>query len=100
MRISDWSSDVCSSDLLVKASQTVFLSMAREEDTPDLRRRLDTVTADLGSSEGAFLRMAAKQEEQENRLKHVIAETRQLMITELRQVNAQDRKSTRLNSSH
>ncbi|WP_162913257.1 glycosyltransferase [Rhodospirillaceae bacterium SYSU D60014] len=74
---------------LVKASQSVFLSMTRGEDTPDLRRRLDAVTAALGSSEGAFLRMVAKQEEQESHLKHMVAETRHLMIAELRQTNSQ-----------
>src|SRR3546814_11403895 len=48
MRISDWSSDVCSSDLLRDAPDTYFVQLARDNHNAPLIRAGEIVVADQG----------------------------------------------------
>src|SRR3546814_5686922 len=127
MRISDWSSDVCSSDLIDSYQEPL---VRRQDLTNDLAMRLYWVVAanlrdeilksydihptDLDDAlEGAVLEMAAENRDGDANLEKTAAELARSMAREhpingamlirtLRQgqVPLLDRKSTRLNSSH
>src|SRR3546814_7002675 len=81
MRISDWSSDVCSSDLSVAAE------IAHHRETFLLDERLDRVADIAGGGAG---------------LHHLDAPHHRLVgdVADATGLHAEDRKSTRLNSSH
>src|SRR3546814_5312081 len=107
MRISDWSSDVCSSDLRVNEADDVM-------DSADVRPNM--TVADIGAGDGYYtVRLAARvgaggrvlaqdiQPEVIERLADRIARERLDNVSlKLGAIDEQrlDRKSTRLNSSH
>src|SRR3546814_2731395 len=100
MRISDWSSDVCSSDLTPAAAGEVNLYTTREPGL--IQPLLDAFTAQSGIEvntvflkDGLMERLSA---EGANSLADVLmtVDTGNLLDV----VEAGDRKSTRLNSSH
>src|SRR3546814_2374256 len=83
MRISDWSSDVCSSDLL----------RAHADD-------VDTIIAVAVDRDGGVLQLKTAVVEQEADVIHRDPGQAELIGGLLAAENAGDRKSTRLNSSH
>src|SRR3546814_3419339 len=99
MRISDWSSDVCASDLLVGAEDgdeiVEFgdaLGVGRPAFGVNLQGELNVglVLADL----------AHRVDMLDRRLKQEVRPTPPRAFPEPRELARQDRKSTRLNSSH
>src|SRR3546814_6388613 len=93
MRISDWSSDVCSSDLKVAQLEHANLAIQHARDTLEERVRartedLENANRELAESMEA-LAAAKQQAENANRAK-----------SEFLANMSQDRKSRRLNSSH
>src|SRR3546814_7281342 len=105
MRISDWSSDVCSSDLDVCRHQMLALAQAR------LGRRVDIVTGRpelIGYRLPAPAAMKGAMNENEGRLPRLGCEGHVRSLSQLRgtapsrfKARARpDRQSTRLNSSH
>src|SRR3546814_8632700 len=117
MRISDWSSDVCSSDLgslrqiLGNATLSAVLSQERTEILRDLRESVDEETRRFGialvdvrirradlpdeTRESVYNRMRSERERE-------AAEFRAQGFEQAQRITAaaEDRKSTRLNSSH
>src|SRR3546814_3502613 len=96
MRISDWSSDVCSSDL---QSHVPVSGAARADMAEDFRRLARQILGtDGGDRAGAHVGDAAGIQD---RLRHAGARIKQQQDGQFgRQVVLVDRKSTRLNSSH
>src|SRR3546814_6453687 len=101
MRISDWSSDVCSSDLLRKDYQAVCRLVALIEVVSESVSRPLAIRAKLFTREGAYAQRATVTD---CYAKIVVAhrkyspERTWLICTNNRLTK--DRKSTRLNSSH
>src|SRR3546814_7195718 len=99
MRISDWSSDVCSSDLMQRAD-AVDQRLIQRELTPDVRmsatiqRRL--VADQRARAEPSPCQHAGHGQHAEHHKVDLPAEPRRKQ----RQQADEDRKSTRLNSSH
>src|SRR3546814_6896792 len=103
MRISDWSSDVCSSDLFARSNEESLKSVF---DEAVVSRLADLKTASeeaVAAAQGAAERLA--------RQMLTIADTTASVEARIAEVNTQveeqnkeefsrDRKSTRLNSSH
>src|SRR3546814_3146161 len=87
MRISDWSSDVCSSDLKLAGEELVGLT------PPQIWRRGVGRTFQITAT---FASMTVV----ENVAMVLMSERRELFSFTRRAVGRQDRKSTRLNSSH
>src|SRR3546814_8935389 len=101
MRISDWSSDVCFSDLNVKALFEGKAVKALQNIRKAALRKLDMLDAavslrDLGSPPGNHLEALKGDREGQ----HSIRINRQYRICFVWNDGAEDRKSTRLNSSH
>src|SRR3546814_10414877 len=103
MRISDWSSDVCSSDLELERYANLVNEHFAGRDLVNLRQALMQEAADAQAHVNLLLREAAAIAEQALRPQgvstgdYVFAGRPNLMgFQEL----AEDRKSTRLNSSH
>src|SRR3546814_1318503 len=97
MRISDWSSDVCSSDLILAALEDDGSEWAEKE--------LRTIGAKSPTSCKVALRLLAHGAEQrdftdEMRLEYAIAAHMAASHDFIEGLRALDRKSTRLNSSH
>src|SRR3546814_5132469 len=100
MRISDWSSDVCSSDLmllgpnmvrLVNKAEQLGLEVARAPDPAGLQHR------GTGAIDLQFLNLTDLLDRPELKLdKTIVRET----VRGCRVMVTGDRKSTRLNSSH
>src|SRR3546814_2320453 len=109
MRISDWSSDVCSSDLIGQAVERLTDQLAQRRRADALDRRIHRVEA---VAERAGLVVADDAVARMHDLQPVLAQSRRAVAAhprawrELRHLRgaeveeAQDRKSTRLNSSH
>src|SRR3546814_10449594 len=105
MRISDWSSDVCSSDLVVVgAEQSLPAGLALA-----LGNRAERVEATGDGREEALLRLHVGGDRPEQRRLRLVGtvgapealDRRVRLPAGFEQVmDAQDRKSTRLNSSH
>src|SRR3546814_9320282 len=102
MRISDWSSDVCSSDLCVLMPNTnKGGGISRKISNASDRRRLKGILSELEIPEGiaVIVRTAGSQ-----RTKVEIRRNYEYLLRlwdSIRQSTLQsDRKSTRLNSSH
>src|SRR3546814_8852477 len=98
MRISDWSSDVCSSDLIENEQWVVRLSDAEQQ-----LRAADELKQDLGRQYVVALNLASKTPAW---LRAIGARPMNLGL-DLRggvhfllEVDIEDRRSTRLNSSH
>src|SRR3546814_5173959 len=94
MRISDWSSDVCSSDL--PGAQRAELR--QEPPTHALRRMARNHMADLMAHDTSHLGLVFRQRNQAAGDVDVAARQREGIDD--RAVQQGDRKSTRLNSSH
>src|SRR3546814_7983728 len=95
MRISDWSSDVCSSDLSVAAGSAVFAAGARPRRTHDhsVARHADPADPDPDAGDAATSDRASwSSGHQSLRPRH--------RNDGAVDISEQDRKSTRLNSSH
>src|SRR3546814_1661566 len=122
MRISDWSSDVCSSDLIAIAKQRLDNEMASFRQTmsvqsgivENVRDDAQTLSEIVARSQGAegslqvsqatnqLLALATKQQFQLQNLMAAQFRTESLAAARRGQSarEARDRKSTRLNSSH
>src|SRR3546814_5783478 len=99
MRISDWSSDLCSSDLLVELAKQRDTALASTADAESARQAADRRLRELQD---------AAQSEREAMTSHVraIEDRAHAEVDRARQESRElksllsDRKSTRLNSSH
>src|SRR3546814_10526212 len=107
MRISDWRSDVCSSDLLRPRGEHLAKALAGELDQFRADRRLDRGVARSPAEHAHFAEEAAGGEvAEEDRLAADIllddhrSRADHIDIVALFALGQQDRKSTRLNSSH
>src|SRR3546814_1778388 len=103
MRISDWSSDVCSSDLFVSANAAAASNPGTPTTPPDPRTLgpRETASSALPSYIEEIERAAIQQALQENRYnKTKAAAALGITFRALRYKLKKDRKSTRLNSSH
>src|SRR3546814_10057921 len=107
MRISDWSSDVCSSDLTLLAGERLLVvRIADTERDPQLvRDDVDIVVHEGGVGLGVILVVGRVDLDQAARERHAIVMLAifvEIIATqhELPAILEQDRKSTRLNSSH
>src|SRR3546814_4024251 len=99
MRISDWSSDVCSSDLELQEDRFV----EPELEAADIERTLVEECAGAGELQLADVaRNHAHQEEDENGRSEQGRNHHEQPLDQIRvhQAMPRDRKSTRLNSSH
>src|SRR3546814_5444659 len=101
MRISDWSSDVCSSDLLRAAhEQSVrdlnFKLESQKGRTSALDRKIDQLTKQLNAGQGGGGREEPAGGESGAAPEHSGKPTDEALA----QFSKEDRKSTRLNSSH
>src|SRR3546814_1837957 len=100
MRISDWSSDVCSSDLVELGDV-----LEHEHPLPDLVGQLRIVLLEgledeaLGAAVGAVEDVDERLHAADHRHLRRLQDGRQLALEHLLDV-LEDRKSTRLNSSH
>src|SRR3546814_3307241 len=104
MRISDWSSDVCSSDL-----STTIESGVADLDDPALKDRIDGLKATRDQARAdaerasALLVSSAQQAITPTMLRKFASTARRRIRLEgggYRRDHLRDRKSTRLNSSH
>src|SRR3546814_10366371 len=107
MRISDWSSDVCSSDLFNRAQQDGFLPYVEDGTVVLVGATTENPSFELNAAllsrcqvlilnrldRDALERLLERAEAAEGRALPVDADAREALI-------ATDRKSTRLNSSH
>src|SRR3546814_9874833 len=97
MRISDWSSDVCSSDLL-----NIALNQASFRPVADLRGRVRV----MGAECQLFRRLpgpaasSVKREIQWSISRSAFGEAEMPTLVRRHNMSSADRKSTRLNSSH
>src|SRR3546814_9977873 len=98
MRISDWSSDVCSSDLLQARSDAEGgLAVLAPIDSPAKRTAALQIVLNRDGPEG----MAAWADNAGIGLDLLDADGKHILLTSLMQAQRwEDRKSTRLNSSH
>src|SRR3546814_2037697 len=98
MRISDWSSDVCSSDLdhLTRELQDCAMSI-RAQSIRSVFSRVPRIVRELETATGKRVRLDVEGEGTE--LDKTVVERIGEPLTHLIR-NAIDRKSTRLNSSH
>src|SRR3546814_5705368 len=102
MRISDWSSDVCSSDLVTGTPQTQQFGFNDAVSSALLLTFARTETADVVRQLGwqnclAYMNGAIKEDGYKANLTSIIDKA--FAVLEKR-ASASDRKSTRLNSSH
>src|SRR3546814_4398663 len=112
MRISDWSSDVCSSDLIAELKDRLLRAAA---ETENVRRRLEREKADASTyAATGFARdilsiadnltraiAAIPEAARDNDVVKSVVTGVEMTAKELESVfQRQDRKSTRLNSSH
>src|SRR3546814_5694098 len=105
MRISDWSSDVCSSDLGTPATADARLEIVPP--SGDDARQAGTRSGIQAGGEGDMLKelqqtketLAARDAEVQD-LKTRVAELEKLQQDQQQLIALKDRKSTRLNSSH
>src|SRR3546814_1864640 len=98
MRISDWSSDVCSSDLLARAGADVVIWGRRED-------RNEKAVAELRQFGGRVSARVVDVSEEREIVEGVAAAVEEMGRLDCVVANAgfasqADRKSTRLNSSH
>src|SRR3546814_3146637 len=112
MRISDWSSDVCSSDLRGFAELLVGAAVARAEETADSLARFEEIggvggdEADRARKPVAAIERRRRAAQDLDRLDEaeidIVAASRRLRAEAetVGNAHAVDRKSTRLNSSH
>src|SRR3546814_8112231 len=101
MRISDWSSDVCSSDLLFFADKAVLIEGTSERLLlPAMIRKTDAAAVGEPQLGSQYLTVMEVGGAYAHRFFDLLAflELRALIITDIDAVK--DRKSTRLNSSH
>src|SRR3546814_3301701 len=97
MRISDWSSDVCSSDLAVSLDVTDEASTRAAYDAAEAAfGPIDTIVANAGVATEK-LALGLSVEEVDGLL---AANVRGVFLTVTEGARRLDRKSTRLNSSH
>src|SRR3546814_6481334 len=98
MRISDWSSDVCSSDLAdaERARRGQIFERARIENELGVRVTLvvEVIAEQRGTQPPRFVEIAHR------RVEHVVAILLRGRRVLREVIKAADRKSTRLNSSH
>src|SRR3546814_5598492 len=100
MRISDWSSDVCSSDLQQEAAAQLAAQQQAEQKAAAEREAAQQAAAEREAAQRAAQQRAAQQSEP--------AEPKVVSASDLRPISTPaprypieaDRKSTRLNSSH
>src|SRR3546814_8579792 len=106
MRISDWSSDVCSSDLVADATSAI---QALQQQTLDQAASLRAITSAYKiavnrykSGLGNFVQvLQAQNEVQQQAILNTDMQTRAYKLeAQLATALGGDRKSTRLNSSH
>src|SRR3546814_10079212 len=97
MRISDWSSDVCSSDLLTRLAYEVILSAALTmiDAAPRRRMSLGELTDELADAVEI-----ASGESWDDFSGGINAEAEVSSAQQYATAMLEDRKSTRLNSSH
>src|SRR3546814_5175423 len=102
MRISDWSSDVCSSDLFVIAQGTVFALRDRHVPPEEVGRILNVDYVVSGSLSRRGKRITVTIELAETRTARIVWTEvfDQKLDQALLVFDEIDRKSTRLNSSH
>src|SRR3546814_9937200 len=106
MRISDWSSDVCSSDLAVYQGHAPIRRISREirrikSDQLFIRLVPSTVPVELTELAVSFNDMLNRIEDGFQRLSNFSADIAHELRTPITNLKTQtDRKSTRLNSSH
>src|SRR3546814_9831806 len=97
MRISDWSSDVCSSDLVASRAKSLFLATVSHE----LRTPLNAI---IGFSELLMQRifgpLGNPHYDEYARDIHVGGQHLLSLIEDVLDLSRIDRKSTRMNSSH
>src|SRR3546814_3676410 len=100
MRISDWSSDVCSSDLLIVLLLPTLVYVVL------LHRRLSSLRADREAVDAVVERMNEATRRADAALKGIRQTAEQAKTTldeptvRAQALRDEDRKSTRLNSSH
>src|SRR3546814_5028794 len=99
MRISDWSSDVCSSDLALESGSGLGGQMIVERDRGCDRRLVILVPAEPGNRSAVQIQSAV-QSVAAGIGRAVVMECFGVVIHVERRVGPTDRKSTRLNSSH
>src|SRR3546814_5497448 len=116
MRISDWSSDVCSSDLKKLVNPVHHVHGARGEDVPEaalpvtfglLLNLVGVMGADASKAQiwryrGQYVAGANAEAypELDRLIDNAMAYNRDFVAPTLQRRKPQDRKSTRLNSSH
>src|SRR3546814_1037106 len=112
MRISDWSSDVCSSDLLAEEHETLrSLTKNNPEGSESFIATADDMEAalngdvDVGDRFSIVIPTKVERNEQSGAIPNWIPQTgREIVVAhgldQLQAARALDRKSTRLNSSH
>src|SRR3546814_4654946 len=111
MRISDWSSDVCSSDLHLGGRRLLALCFLHRQQQPRLeigepgrhheivRRDLEPKAARLLDEDQILLRQ--REDRDLRQVDLLVARQRQQQVERpLEALQREDRKSTRLNSSH
>src|SRR3546814_5348800 len=102
MRISDWSSDVCSSDLLAQSLADLQARLQSEGDRGKVEAIRKTMLPDFTAKVGEAIEMLTEANEIDRNvlipngvaIAEKVAEMRNNALT------ARDRKSTRLNSRH
>src|SRR3546814_9586116 len=108
MRISDWSSDVCSSDLFVSDILSEIVALDGQEPATGKRAHIDSLL-DLACGSGSLLlnvrnRMGAhgigKIYGQEKNITTYNLARMNMLLHGVKYTEFEDRKSTRLNSSH
>src|SRR3546814_6248868 len=97
MRISDWSSDVCSSDLFIAARPIYQADGLVQVEQDDKSGGLTASLGDMASLFGAPMETAAEIEILQSRM--ILSKVIDALNLEI-EAEPEDRKSTRLNSSH
>src|SRR3546814_1910091 len=101
MRISDWSSDVCSSDLLIDTSELFRVFPPKQKETvAESRSETPSGNSETPINSGGLQREIELLREQLQDRDSVVADLRQRLDKSEDERREADRKSTRLNSSH